>query len=131
MKKIQKSIPFNFVIENLFSLNPTVKAMFGCHSIYIGEKIVLSLRNKNDEDSGVWIGTSAEYHASLKKDFPNMRSIKLFGPGTNGWQLLSMDADDFESSVNHVCNLILKGDKRIGKTPKPKKKKVIAKKAIS
>lgn len=124
MKKKQKSIPFNFVIENLYPLNPIVKAMFGCHSIYINEKIVLSLRDKNDEDSGVWIGTSKEHHASLKKDFPTMRSIKLFGPGTSGWQLLPKDADDFETSVNHVCELILKGDKRIGKIPKPKRKKL-------
>jgi hypothetical protein len=105
MAKIQKSIPFNFVLENLFGANPIVKPMFGCHSVYIGNKIVLSLRDKDDEDSGVWIGTSKEHHESLKKEFPNMRSIKIFGPGT---------------SVNHLCDLILKSDNRIGKIPKKK-----------
>ena len=123
MAKSKTTIPFNFAIENLFTLNPIVKQMFGCHSIYIDNKIVLALRDKNDEDSGVWIGTSKEYHQSLKKEFPSMRSIQLFGPGTSGWQLLPKDADDFESSVNRACELIIKGDERIGKIPKPKKSK--------
>jgi hypothetical protein len=122
MAKKTKQIPFDFAIENLQRLNPVVKPMFGCHSVYVGDKIVLSLRDKDDEDSGVWIGTSKEFHSSLKKEFPSMRSIKIFGPGTSGWQLLPKEADDFESSVNHLCDLIIRGDERIGKVPKPKKK---------
>jgi hypothetical protein len=123
MTKSKKNIPFEFVIENLFSADPIVKPMFGCHSIYIDGKIVLSLRDKDDDDSGVWIGTSKEFHSSLKKEFPSMRSIRIFGPGTSGWQVLPKDADDFETSVNKVCELILKGDERIGKIPKVTKKK--------
>lgn len=123
MAKEKKSIPFSFAIENLFSREPIVKQMFGCHSIYIDKKIVLALRDKNDEDSGVWIGTSKEHHASLKTEFPSMRSIKLFGPGTSGWQIIPKDADDFEMSVNHLCDLILKNDPRIGNIPKLRKKK--------
>lgn len=123
MAKQKKSIPFSFAIENLFSREPIVKQMFGCHSIYIDGKIVLCLRDKDDEDSGVWIGTSKDHHASLKKEFPSMRSIRIFGPGTSGWQVISKDADDFETSVNRLCELILKDDPRIGKIPKPKKKK--------
>jgi hypothetical protein len=123
MAKEKKSIPFNFVLENLHRADPIVKQMFGCHSVYIGEKIVLALREKNDEDSGVWIGTSKEHHESLKKDFPSMRSIKLFGPGTSGWQIIPKDAHDFEESVNKLCDLILKKDVRIGNIPKKKKKR--------
>jgi hypothetical protein len=118
MAKIKKPIPFDFVLENLHSLDPVVKPMFGCHSVYVGNKIMLALRDKDDEDSGVWIGTTKEHHTSLQKDFPNMRSIKLFGPGTSGWQLLPKDADDFETSVNDLCRLILRNDQRIGKIPK-------------
>lgn len=123
MAKSQKKIPFDFAIENLFTADPIVKPMFGAHAIYIGPRISLILRNKDDEDSGVWIATTAEHHKSLQKDFPNMRTIKLFGTGTSSWQLLPMDADDFESSVNKACEFILKGDIRIGKIPKPKKAK--------
>ena len=39
-----------------------------------------NLRDKNDEDSGVWIATIIEHHVSLKKDFFLVFSIFL-----NGW----------------------------------------------
>ena len=47
----------------------------------VGEKIVLMLRNKATEmqDNGVWIATTEEHHASLRREFPQMRSIQLFG----------------------------------------------------
>jgi hypothetical protein len=122
-----KPIPFNFVIENLFAAQPIVKPMFGAHAIYIHDKIVLILRDKDDEDSGVWIATSPEHHKSLKKDFPPMRSIKVFGTGESSWQVLSKEDDDFEMLVNRLCDFILRGDIRIGKVPKPKKKKTKAK----
>lgn len=118
-----KPIPFNFVIENLFAAQPLVKPMFGAHALYIHEKIVLILRDKNDEDSGVWIATSPEHHQSLKKDFPSMRSIRIFGTSESSWQVLPKEDDDFETSVNRLCDLVLTGDPRIGKIPKPKKKK--------
>ncbi len=120
---MKKAIPFSFVLDNLFSLDPIVRPMFGSHAIYVEGKIVMCLRDKDDEDSGVWIGTSKEHHESLKKELPNMRSIRIFGPGESGWQVLSKNNDDFEESVNHACELILKRDVRIGKIPKPKKKK--------
>jgi hypothetical protein len=119
-----RSIPFNFAIENLFTASPIVKPMFGAHAIYIENKIVFILRDKDDEDSGVWLATTQEHHTSLKKEFPAMRSIRLFGTGISSWQVLQKDADDFETNVNRACELILKGDIRIGKIPKPKKKKI-------
>ncbi len=124
MAKEKKSVPFSFAIENLYSLEPVVKSMFGAFAIYVGIKIVLILRNKDDEDSGVWIATMQEHHASLKKEFSSMRTIKLFGSGISNWQILPLDADSFETDVNRVCELILKGDGRIGTIPKPKKKKI-------
>jgi hypothetical protein len=123
MAKSKKSIPFSFAIENLFAADPIVKPMFGAHAIYIENKIVLILRDKDDSDSGIWIATTTEHHTSLKKDFPNMRSIQIFGSGTSSWQVLSKYDDDFETSVNLACELILKGDERIGKIPKPKNRK--------
>jgi hypothetical protein len=124
MKKSVK-IPFDFVIEKLDTLDPVIKPMFGCHAIYVRNKIVVILRRKSatDPDNGVWIATLPEHHATLKKDFPSMRSIEVFGGGTTGWQNLPEDADDFEENVFKVCDLILKGDVRIGKIPKKKKAK--------
>jgi hypothetical protein len=126
--KSSKKIPFDFVIENLHSLDPVVKPMFGAHGVYAGNKIVLILRDKNDSDSGIWLATTVEHHASLKKDFPGMRSIQVFGPGVSAWQVLYKDDIDFEEKANLACALILKNDPRIGKIPKPKAKKSAKKK---
>lgn len=123
MAKKQKTIPFEFAIENIFSLEPRVRPMFGAHAVYVGEKLVFILRDKNDSDSGVWISTEIKDHDSLRKDFPNMHSIYIFETPVTAWQVLDKEDDDFEKNVNHLCDLILKGDSRIGKIPKPKKKK--------
>ncbi len=121
----KQSIPFEFVLENLNRLEFTIKAFFGCHALYLGEQIVLILRNKkaHPRDNGVWIATDDEHHQSLQKLFPSMRSIEVFGNGPSSWQNLPLDADDFESSVNLVCELILKKDPRIGRIPAKKKRK--------
>jgi hypothetical protein len=118
-------IPFEFVLETLSRVHPRIQPMFGCQGIYVGEKIVLALRRgKNfEEDNGVWIATVREQHASLKKEFPSLRSIGLFGGAVTGWQNLPSDADDFEQSAIRICELILKGDPRIGKVPKTRYRK--------
>lgn len=125
MKK-QNAIPFNFVLEHLYSLNPVTKPMFGCHAIYVGDKIMLIVRQKENhrEDNGVWIATQAEHHATLKKIFPSMRSIQVLGNGVTNWQILPEEADDFEESALTLCDLIAKKDQRIGNVPKRNKKKV-------
>jgi hypothetical protein len=93
--------------------------MFGCRAVYVAEKIVLVLREKpsNACDNGVWLATTEEHHDSLRREFPNMRSIKLLGKKVTGWQLLPVDSPDFESSAQRACELILAGDLRIGKVP--------------
>lgn len=101
--------------------------MFGCHAIYSGEKIMVILRNKEDvhpECNGVWIATSNEHHASLKKEFPMMTSIALLTvPGRETeWQMIPIADDNFESAVLQLCEMIRRGDERIGRIPKAKKK---------
>jgi len=114
------------VLERLDSLSPIVKPMFGCFAIYVGEKMVLILRNRKDyeRDNGVWIATSAAHHSDLKRLFPGMRPVELLGPKTTAWQNLPAEAEDFEESVMRACELVLKNDPRIGKIPKQKKKPV-------
>lgn len=100
--------------------------MFGCHAVYVGEKIMLIMRNKSDNhdfDNGIWISTKSEHHETLKKIFPSMRSIQVLGNGATNWQNLPLDADDFEESANQICELILKNDPRIGNVPKARKSK--------
>ena len=100
--------------------------MFGCLAVYVGEKIVLILRDKSSypADNGVWLATTPEHHAGLRHDFPNMRSIQLLGGKITGWQVLPADSKNFESDALRACELVLAGDPRIGKVPgvKPVKK---------
>jgi len=93
--------------------------MFGCHAVYVEDKIVFILRDRKDHvnDNGVWIATTKEHHQSLKEDFPSMRSIQLFGAETTGWQVLPLADDEFEPAVTKACELVLQGDIRIGKIP--------------
>lgn len=120
---MKSKIPFEFVLEELDRINPRVKPMFGCYAIYVGEKLVLILRQRNDftDDNGVWLAALHEHHASLKKDFPCMRSVRLLGSSESVWQNIPANEDDFEELVLRACQLILKGDVRIGKIPKRKK----------
>ncbi len=125
MKK-SNPIAFDFVLEQLFSLEPRIKPMFGCHAIYVGDKIMLIVRNKagaHEDDNGIWISTKTEHHPTLKKIFPSMRSINVLGNGETNWQILPAEAEDFEESAIKVCELILKHDLRIGNVPKAKKLK--------
>lgn len=101
--------------------------MFGCHAIYHREKILLIVRKKSDhtDANGIWVATGKEHHQSLRKKFPSMKSVYTLSDGKNetGWQMIHEDADDFEESVTKICELILKGDERIGKIPKSKSRK--------
>jgi hypothetical protein len=122
-----RKIPFPFVLDLLTSVNIVIKPMFGCQAIYVRDKIMLILRDREDhpDANGIWIMTSKEHHESLKKEFPSMQSVYILSNGKNetGTQMIHKDADDFESSAMRICELILKGDLRIGRVPKGKKKK--------
>lgn len=125
----RKRIPFEFVLEALVSLNYRTNPMFGCTAVYVGEKIVFILREKDSppEDDGVWVATTAEHHASLKKELRSIRSITVFGPGVTGWQNIPASSARFESEVMRACEMVLEGDPRIGKVPAKKKPKALGK----
>jgi hypothetical protein len=123
--KRRKPVPHEFVLEALTELSPATRPMFGCLAVYVGKKIVLALRDKVDEtaDNGVWLATTEEHHESLRGEFPNMRSIQVFGKPVTGWQVLTASAADFEEAALRACELIIAGDPRIGKIPKAKRKR--------
>jgi len=117
--KPRKIVPHPFVLEALESLSPRTNPMFGCLAVYVGEKIVLILRDKPTaiEDNGVWLATTEEHHESLRREFPKMRSIQVLGKGITGWQILPAEAPDFEEAALRACDLVLARDPRIGKIP--------------
>jgi hypothetical protein len=117
--KPRKAVPHQFVLDAIAALSPTTRPMFGCLAVYVVNKIVLILRDKRDAtaDNGVWLATTEEHHNSLRRDFPNMRSIQALGKGVTGWQVLPVDAADFEEAALRACEFILSNDPRIGKVP--------------
>jgi hypothetical protein len=117
--KQRKTVPHEFVLDAIAALSPTTRSMFGCLAVYVGDKIVLILRDKRGEtaDNGVWLATTEEHHERLRYEFPNMRSIQAFGTKVTGWQVLPADAPDFEEAALRACELIAAGDPRIGKVP--------------
>jgi len=78
---------------------------------------------ENARDNGVWLATTEQHHESLRREFPNMRSIGLLGRDVTHWQLLPVDAADFEEAALRACELIVERDPRIGKVPKSRAKK--------
>jgi hypothetical protein len=124
-KKEPKKPPFDFVLDELSAQEPWTRPMFGCHAVYVEDKIVLILRDKGRPacDDGVWVATTEAHHASLRRELPSLRSITVLASGgVTGWQILPVEADDFEESVLRVCALVRAGDVRIGKVPKPRRK---------
>jgi hypothetical protein len=121
-----RKLPFDFVLRELEELGPYTRPMFGCHAVYVEEKIVFILRDDREprEDNGVWVATTREHHASLRRELPGLRSITvLAGGGVTGWQILPADSDGFEESVLRACELVRCGDPRIGKVPAARRRR--------
>jgi hypothetical protein len=120
-----RKVPFEFVLDALAEVGPHTKFFFGCTGVYVDDKIVFVLRDKPAAvaDNGVWIATTREHHASLRRVLPSMRSITVFGSGETGWQTLPAEDDGFEEQVMRACELVVAGDPRIGKVPKKKSRR--------
>ena len=117
--KRRKAVPYEFVLDAIAELSPETRSMFGCLAVYVADKIVLVLRDRRNAtaDNGVWLATTEEHHQSLRREFPNMRSIQVLGKGVTSWQVLPVDAPDFEQAALRACELIVARDPRIGKVP--------------
>ena len=115
----RKAVPHEFVLDASAGMSPWTRPMFGCLAVYVTDKIVLILRDKREKaaDNGVWLATTKEHHESLRREFPNMRSIQVLGKKVTGWQVLPSDAPDFERAALRACELINAKDPRIGKVP--------------
>jgi hypothetical protein len=121
--KSRNTVPHEFVLDAIAALSPRTRPMFGCLAVYLQRKIVLILRDKPGKvnDNGVWLATTRQHHESLRRDFPNMRSVQMFGKEVTDWQVLSTDSPDFEEASLRACQLIVARDPRIGKIPTSRK----------
>ena len=121
-KPKRKSAPYPFIVEALTPLEPEVRPMFSGFAVYVGDKIVLILRDspKHPEDNGVWVVFSEAVNLAdpeIRRDFPSIRLIGLLGGKIGHWRLIPADSPTFESEGLHACELLLKHDSRFGRVP--------------
>lgn len=111
--------PFPFVLDELDSLRPTIKHMFGFTSVYLDEKLLCSLRDsvKQPGSNGMWLYTTQEHLESLAREFPDLPKRQLWRSrnGDKAWVILASRLENFEEYAFRACELILKGDQRIGR----------------
>lgn len=116
---MKRQVAFQFVLDELSPLRPAVRQMFGFTYIYLDEKLLLSLREsaKQPQYNGVWLYTQAEHIESLRKEFPALprRHFWQSRKSGSGWVILPAKLEDFEEYVFKACELILRGDQRIGR----------------
>jgi hypothetical protein len=119
----RKPLPHQFVLDAIAPLAPVTRPMFGCLAVYVGNKIVFLLRDKPgaSPDNGVWLATGEQHHESLRREFPNMRSIQLLGRKVTRWQVLPADSADFEETALRAVDLVIARDPRIGKIPQSRR----------
>jgi hypothetical protein len=125
-KPKRRSAPYPFIVEALAPLEPEVRVMFSGFAVYVGDKIVLMLRDsrKQPEDNGVWLVFAESTDLAdprIRKDFPSIRLIKLLGGKIAHWRLIPADSPTFESEALHACELLLKRDGRFGRIPQSRK----------
>ena len=114
---LKKQVPFPFVLEELVSLRPTIKRMFGFTYVYLDRKLLFSLRDsvKQPGTNGIWVYTTAEHLESLAREFPELPRRQLWRSGKNSWVVLASRLEEFEEYAFKACELVLNGDQRIGR----------------
>ncbi|HEV7680785.1 MAG TPA: hypothetical protein VGO68_01585 [Pyrinomonadaceae bacterium] len=120
----KKREPFPFVLEELSPIRPIIKHWFGFTSLYLDEKLLCSLRDspKQPGSNGMWLYTTAEHVESLAREFPDLPKRQLWRSrsGNKAWVVLASRLEGFEEYAFKACELILKGDPRIGRLTRGK-----------
>jgi hypothetical protein len=121
---VNREVPFDFILDYLLRIETEVRPFFGMFSIYSGQKLLLMLRDRNNEPemNGIWIALN-KGHESLRAELPGLRPYPGSGPGKkdNGWLHIPPEADNFEQLAIRICEMIVHRDPRIGKIPPPRR----------
>ena len=121
MKAKLKSVhPFQWIVEDLEN-DPTFiqRKMFGAEVIFLNGRQVLALIAGDEPWNGLLVCTSREFHASLMKGYPALKSHAVLGK----WLYISQADAEFEEVALTVRDLARTGDPRIGIEPKARKKR--------
>ena len=112
------SVPFDFVLKDLYPVRPKIKKMHGGYGLHLDKKILLFLREKDTqlEFNGVFVATEPEHFAALQNEIHTSKMKFDFDGSKDSWIFISEDLDEFEVKVKKACAMIKNGDARIGKT---------------
>lgn len=113
----RKAIPFPFVIDELESLRPTIRSVFGFTHVYLEDKLLFSLRDSTTQtgSNGIWLYTTTEQADSLAREFTDLPRRQIWRSGKKAWIILASRLPEFEEHAFKACELILRGDRRIGR----------------
>lgn len=113
----KNKFPFPFVLDELMPIRPTIKRAFGFVYLYLDEVLLCGLRDsaKRPGSNGIWLFTTTEHLESLSREFPNLPRRCLWRSGKNAWIVLASRLEYFEEYAFKTCELILNGDRRIGR----------------
>jgi hypothetical protein len=92
----RNAIPFEFVLDELAGVDSWTRSMCGCAAVSMGERIVFIQRDKKDREDGEKDRDDEGAPPLAPGELPNLRSITVFGVGETGWQMLPVDAGDFQ-----------------------------------
>ncbi len=114
--------PFMFVLDELQSLRPTVKHAFGFTYVYLGDTLLCCLRynEKKPATNGIWLFTTTEHVDSLGREFADLPRRNLWRSRDRAWVVLSSRLENFEEYAFKACELMLNGDRRIGRLSRRK-----------
>lgn len=119
-----KPTAFQFVLDELASLRPVIRKMFGFTHVYLDDRLLLSLREsaRQPRHNGVWLYTEAEHLDSLRQTFPALPRHCFWKSrqGGKGWVILAATFEEFEEYAFKACELILRGDPRLGRGSRKK-----------
>lgn len=126
MSSSKETRAFPFVLEELSAIRPIIKRWFGFTSVYLDEKLLCSLRDspRQPNSNGMWLYTTSEHLESLSKEFSDLPKRQLWRSrsGSNAWVVLASRLESFEEYAFKACELILRGDQRIGRITRGKSK---------
>ena len=113
----KKQVPFPFIIDELESLRPTVRSVFGFAHVYLDDKLLFSLRDAPTRtgSNGMWLYTTTEHADSLAAEFSDLPRRQIWRSGKKAWIVLATRLGNFEEQAFKACELILRGDQRIGR----------------
>ena len=95
------------------------KKLFGSEAAYLDGKLMLAIVDGEEPWNGLLVVTGREYHASLRKEWKQLKVHPVLGK----WLYVSQNNPSFEAVAMAIVKSVRRGDERIGVEPKPRKRK--------